>query len=499
MRCFFRLAGLTLLVGCGVSVEQPPASEAPRAATHPERRGLGLLSLDIPLSLEPEPAPEVSLDPRRSLAVTDEAILARFSFEEVMNRLAEQSDIPGLTGLRLYQEWWDTQRPAPGRGWGGPHCDDQRLPDGQAGFNGFPYACARGEGYQAEEDPFFEPDTNPAAYVPIGLFNRFDLAAEDGSDCGEYRIVFARRSGITNARYRNLIAFAGVLPNPKPKKGLLGCAKVVRFWAQLSQEPDVAVRAEALHRFYFKGLGNVPPVIHIDNLGNATKRATGQVRTNQFMQPTWTLREFRLRKRCTGKTCVMRFEPDTVKTNPAGVLFNPEEQHPLKPDFEQSFTAQVEALSLNDLMRFDMNVENRFNSGQSNSSGTENTYVFLFGEEPSPLRTRLEEKLDALDSRLTPRNIVARAQALSCAGCHQLSTNMPLGGGLVWPRKSTLFTFVHVSERTLEEGPDGPRYGLSEALAGTFLPHRQRLMEAFLARRPPFHKLPKDKDSDSDD
>ena len=282
MRAFYLLAaaGVVALSACGVTVEPPPApAVSPGVSLHPERRGIGLLPMGGPQSMA-KPGLEVSVDPRRSLAVTDQLILARFSFEEVMNRLAEQSGIPGLTGLRLYQEWWDTQRPGPGLGLGGAHCDDQRLADGLPGFNGFAYACPRAEGSQAQENPFLNPDTHHAAYVPIGLFNRFDLAAPDGSDCGEYRIVFARRSGITNSRSRNLIAFEGVLPNPKPKKGIHGCRKVMRFWAELSQEPDPAVRAEALHRFYFEGIGNIPPVIDIDNFGNATERPTGQVRTN---------------------------------------------------------------------------------------------------------------------------------------------------------------------------------------------------------------------------
>ncbi|WP_257462358.1 hypothetical protein [Archangium lipolyticum] len=492
MRSFLLLAvaGAAALSACGVTVEPPPVAAVPQQVSlHPERRGIGLLPVGGSRSLA-KPGLDVSVDPRRSLAVTDRAILARFSFEEVMNRLAEQSGIPGLTGLRLYQEWWDSQRRAPGLGLGGPHCDDQRLADGLPGFNGFAYACPRAEGVQAQENPFLNPGTNHAAYVPIGLFNRFDLAAQDGSDCGEYRIVFARRSGITNARSRNLIAFEGVLPNPKPKKGIHGCRKVMRFWAELSQEPDPAVRAEALHRFYFEGLGSIPPVIDIDNFGNATGRATGQVRTNQFMQSTWTLREFRVRKRCDGDVCVMRFEPDTVKTNPAGVLFSAKLSHPLKEDFAESLSAQVGELAINDLLRFTLNTGERFNTGQSNASGTENLYVHHFGNGQSPLRTRLQQRLNTLSIPLTPANIVARAQTLSCAGCHQLSTGTNLGGGLTWPSKSTLYTFVHVSERTMEEGPDGPRYGLSESLVGTFLPYRQELMEAFLERRPPFDQKP---------
>jgi hypothetical protein len=493
MRSFLFLAmtGVTALTACGVTVDPPSVPAAPRQVSrHPERRGIGLLPLGDTQSLG-KPKLDVVLDPRRSLAVTDTAILSRFSFEEVMNRLAEQSGVPGLTGLGLYQEWWDSQRPAPGLGLGGPHCNDQPLADGSPGLNGFAYACPREEGRQATENPFASLDINHASYVPIGLFNRFDLAAQDGSDCGEYRIVFARRSGITNAKSRNLIAFEGVLPNPHPKKGIQGCRKVMRFWAELSQEPDVAARAEALHRFYFEGLGEFSPVIHIDNLGNATDHATGQVRTNQFMQNTWTLREFRVRKRCTdGDACTLRLEPDTVKTNPAGVLFSAKVGHPLKEDFAQLLTSQVETLAANDVLRYTMDLEERFNTGQSNASGTENLYVFQFGNGASPLKTMLQQKLTELGSTLTPANIVARAQTLSCAGCHQLSTNVNLGGGLTWPNKSKPYEFVHVSERTLEDGPDGPRFGISEALVGTFLPYRQQLMEAFLEQRPPFEKHP---------
>ncbi|HYO74420.1 MAG TPA: hypothetical protein VEU33_50930 [Archangium sp.] len=497
MRSFLllALAGATALTACRASVEQPSVPKVPQVSRHPERRGISLLAVSGLQTLA-EPEEDIVVDPRRSLAVTDEVILARFSFEEVMNRLAEQSGVPGLTGLRLYQEWWDSQRKAPGLGLGGPHCDDERLPDGKPIFNGFPYSCPREEWKQALENPFLEPATHPAAYVPIGLFNRFDLAAEDGSDCGEYRIVFARRSGMSESNQRNLIAFEGVLPNPKPKKGLDGCRKVARFWAELSQEPDPAVRAEALYRFYFEGVGKFPPVIHPDRLGNATGQATGQVRTNQFIQSgtqgTWTLREFRLRTRCTGDTCMMRFEPDVVKTNPAGVLFSAKLDHPLKEAFSEAFVSQVETLAVNDLLRYGLDVDDRFNSGQSHSNGTENLYAHQMGPGESPLRTKLQQRLNELGIPLTPANIVARAQTLTCAGCHQLSTGASLGGGLTWPTKTTLFTFVHVSERTMEEGPDGPRFGLSEALVGTFLPPRQQLLEAFLERRPPFDQYPDD-------
>jgi hypothetical protein len=485
------VAAAAVFSSCDQPAQPLSGLPPPAPSAHPERRGIGLLPVPPPPSgaeaLWARQAQQV--DPRRSLVVTDEAILARFSFEEVMEQLVSQSKVARLTPLRLYQEWWDTQRRAPGLGLGGAHCDDQPLADGASGLNGFAYACPRGEGNQAKEDPFTDVDTNPAAYVPIGLVNRFDLAAPDGGDCGEYRLIFARRSGLTLDTSRNLITFESVMPNPSPRQGLRGCKDLVDFWAGLSTQANVARRADSLHDFFFKGYRAFPPALHIDNLGNALDRPTGQVRTNQFMQALWTLREFRVRKQCTGKTCVLRIEPDTVKNSPAGVLFSSKTTHSLQEDFAQVLTAQVETLAVNDLMRFSLALDERFSGGQSRSSGTEDLYSHQFGKGASPLRTQLQARLDALGSALTPNHLVARAQTLSCAGCHQLSTGANLGGGLVWPTKSNGFEFVHVSERVHELGPDGRRYGISEALEGVFLPQRQALMEAFLAGRAPFDAL----------
>jgi len=487
--CLLAVTGVAVFSSCVQPEEVPPEARRSSGVAHPERRGIGLL----PLGDEPPReagSKTYGVDPRRSLVVTDEVILARFSFESVMALLVEQGKVARLSPLRLYQEWWDTQRRAPGLGLGGPHCDDQTLADGASGLNGFSYACPRGEGLQALEDPFASPGTNPAAYVPLALVNRFDLAASDGSDCGEYRLIFARRSGMTQDTSRNLVSFESVLPNPHPKKGLEGCRDVALFWAALSQEPDALERADHLHDFYFKGLKGLPPALHIDNLGNAEARPTGQVRTNQFMQALWTLREFRVHKRCTGKTCTLRFEPESVKGSPAGVLFSSKTSHALQEDFAQQLGAQLEGLTTPDLLRFNFASDGRFDGGQSRSSGTDDLYTYQLGKGASPLRTRLQARLEALGSPLTPTQVVARMQALSCAGCHQLSTRANLGGGVTWPGKSSAFEFVHVSERVHELGPDGPRYGLSEALEGVFLPHRKRLLEAFLNGAPAFDALP---------
>src|SRR5688572_11075726 len=94
----------------------------------------------------------IVVDPRRSLAVTEVEILEGFKFDRVLDQLVEQSEVPGLTSLALFQQWWDTQNP--------PGCTGT--------LNGYPYQCrpAPMEGAQATVDPFANPLTSPHAYLP---------------------------------------------------------------------------------------------------------------------------------------------------------------------------------------------------------------------------------------------------------------------------------------------------------------------------------------------
>lgn len=470
-------ASLALVGGCDMTAPEP--SKAPEVQAearaleplHPERRGIGVLPL--PQATGPSAQVLRKVHPRRSLIVTDEVILNRFPFVRIMDTLVAQSGVPGLTSLQLFQEWWDTARPAPGLGLGGPHCSDPGIAD----MNGFPYSCPRAEGNQALVNPFTNPLTNPDSYLPIALVNRFDLAPVDGANCGEYRIIYAKRSGITQPGNRVLAIFEAVLPNPAPAEGLEGCRAVAEHWASLTTAMTVDERAQKLEAFYFVGLPGFMPVVHIDNYGNRATN-TGQVRTNQFMQPVWTLREFKLQLgTCGGAPCSLRFIPVTDKTNPGGTLFNPASVHPQAPAFQNTdFLSQVEPLAVNDVHRFSMSIADHYNSGQSHSQGVENHYVSQFGAGPSPFHFNIQNELIAIGSILRPQDVVARAMALSCAGCHQLSNNANLGGGITWPSS---LGFVHVGEQT-ELGPDGPRFVISPALIDVFLPRRQALFEAFL-------------------
>jgi len=430
-----------------------------------------------------------NLDIRRSLVVTEHPMLTGFSLERVMNQLVSQSGVAGLTATKLFQQLWDTQNAGPGLGLG-PHCDDTVDPTYGSVINGYPYTC-RGtlaEGGEAACDPFAVNST--CGYIPIALFNRFDLAPRNGAHCGEHRIVYARASGRTDARARNLIIFEAVLPNPHPVQGLKGCKKIADFWGDLSKDASLTRRAASLENFYFKGLANVEPVVHVDHYGNMSG-GYGQIRTNQFIQPdsitprVWSLREFKLIKGCATSPCTLKMVPVTNKTNPFGPLFNVASEDPNALAFQAYLPSQIVDLNATSLAGLRMDVPDVYNSAQSQASGsTETNYLLNFGTAPSSFRSGIDAALVAAGSTLRADDIVARAQTQSCAGCHRLSNNAALGGGLIWPAS---LGFTHVSERDVDVEVVGgvSRFKISAALEIALLPHRKFVLEDYIDNPPP--------------
>lgn len=436
----------TLLV-LGACVGDDPHPIADPTGDISDRGGIGVVESDLT-------ATDVTIDPRRSLAVTDVALQSQFTLAAVLNQLAAQSQMPGLTGLQLFQQLWDTQNTAAAGVTAARHCDAEG-----GTLNSFPYSC-RAEGATA---------TSPTSLFSIvGVYNRFDLASPDGSDCGEYRMVFARNDG-----KRAFIIFEAVLANPDRFDGVFGCRPVESFWAQLTSVADPAARAAMLHDFFFQGLPNFGPVISVDNYGRFGSSRQGQVRVNQFVQTPWELHEFKL-LRTTSTT--VQFVPVTVKVNPFGDLFRDGGTHPRTAAFQQFFPSQVQKLALADINRFDMATTDSFNAGESNVNTTGN-YTTTFSTTGA-FAGAIRAELTRIGSALTPANIVARAQALSCAGCHQLSNGADLGGGLTWPSSAG---FVHSTEFQ-EAGPDGSRFRVSPALTDVFLPNRANILRAFLSR-----------------
>jgi len=460
----------------------------------------------------PESQSVWQIDARRSLFVTEQPILARFGFRRVMDQLVRRSRVPGLTAKQLFNQWWDTQNPKPSLGLG-RNCDTYTDAVGQPSINGFPYVCRpaseRQEGQEAFNDPFVDAETNPGFYFPIALANRFDVAPANGANCGGYRIVYARRSGLAFVRNRNLLIFESVLPNPNPKLGLQGCRMIVRFWANLSTQADIERRADLLERFYFYGIGGLPPAVDISNYG-ANPQGRGQVRTNQFLEQKafdegrprfWILREYKLQRQCHQDSCSkLEFVPVTVKDNSYGGLFSPASTDPRAPAFQRFFLKQIPMLAADTLAGISMgSVPDEFNAAQSVSlNPLVDDYVAQLGSGPSAFRSAIEAKLVALGSTLTADNVVARAMALSCAGCHQLSANMDVGGGLVWPASTpsaepnTPQGFVHTTERFTETVDGVKRFLISPALTDVFLPARKQIMEEFLGNRQQIYRNPDD-------
>lgn len=434
------------------------------------------------------------IDDRRSLAVTDRAILdGRFAMRRVIDTILASAG-SGADAASAYQQWWDTQNDAASAFVpGAPHCDDRVDADGNPILNGFPLQCPRNEGQLADlstHDPFCEgPGCDP--YLPIGLFNRFDLAPADGAHCGEYRIIYGKDGA---AGGRNLVIFEAVLPNPNPECGLAACRPVAQFWADLSRVDDPARRADALERFYFEGLPGFEPVVHWSHYSPTG----GQIRSNQFMNgpntQIWQLREFKLDRTCDASArCRLRASQVTVKTNPFGQLFDPNASSRRAQMFQDpasslSFIDQVEALSVNDVNGFSMSTSGLFDAGQSTSQPSpdpalkDTDYPFWFGRPgPTDFRDAIQAKLDELGSDLTPLNIVRRAQAMSCGGCHQLSNGADLGGGVTWPPS---LGFVHVSEQITEPCDSGACFAISPALRNVFLPARRDNLATYLGSTP---------------
>ena len=446
----------------------PSEDEAPQS----DRGGIGMVPPSTPIMQAPVSTP---LDIRRSLAVTEKAILARFGGRRVFNTLVASNAGAGFTADQLFRQLWDTQNPAPGQPdlAGMPHCTDQGNT-----LNGFPYVCRPSEGRQAQPGSPINLDS----YGAVGLFNRFDLAPVDGNNCGEYRIVLAKLPFTPGNR--NFIIFEAVLPNPRADLGLEGCRPVAEFWAGLSTDADPQVRAGKLENFYFTGLPGFAPVVSMSHYGN-NARSQGQVRTNQFLQGPpdaprvpWMMREFKLVSDCTVQAaCTLKFVPATVKTNPFGGLFNPASTDPRASAFQSHFVSQVASLAINDLNRFSHSVPDTFNAAQSDSQtlGAPDDYVAQFGPGPSAFHQAIGQELARVGSALTPRDVVARAQALSCGGCHQRNSGRPVGGGLTWPASAN---FVHSSE--VDDPADPSRFSISPALRDQFLPQRRSVLESFL-------------------
>lgn len=415
--------------------------------------------------------PIVSLDARRSMVITDVALLQGFTFTRFLDQLIARSGVQNLTAAQLYRQWFDTQNPMPGLADpAGPHCNDF-LTLGEVSFNGFPRRCPTSEG-QLAATPYGEDE-----YVPIAVVNRFDQTPPDGSNCGQFRVVFARRMA---PRLRLHVILEPVMPNPKPSKGLEGCRAVAQFWADLTKVDSMIERRTKLEQFYFDGIPGVPPVIDPAHFG-----ATGGIRTTQIavVGAAPRMYQFHVTKDCSSGPCTLRMTPDVLPNMPYGRLFDSTENTSQAQAFQDAFVEQVPNLAVHDVNEYFMNIPRTYLMGESDPLDDEKEFEYRTPFNRSKtinptFRNRIQAKLTAIASTLSPEQIILRAETQNCVGCHFLSGTV--GEGLVFPR--AIDDTQHITEDQLEAGELGAasRYVISSALRDTYVPHRMRILIDFL-------------------
>jgi hypothetical protein len=275
---------------------------------------------------------------------------------------------------------------------------------------------------------------------------------------------------------------------------------MAEFWASLTEKSG-ADGAETLRKFYFEGdmgsFGRLPlPPMSSDNLGGSNR---GQVRGNLFIDGPgnpWQLREWLLRKHGDR----LAFDIVTVKDNPlvefydaskAATLLEPNRGAAELADFQERFRNEMlrslvsnNAVGSGDAMRalsteiqmahgfgFGQGLTAEFDEFESTSQGA--------ADIPKP-DTAFQNGIDLarkpLGSELTVQQIINRATALTCQGCHQpegvsrpTGFRLEIAKDVFWPKT---LNFVHIDEDSQ----------LSEALSKSFLPFRAALLRDHLCR-----------------
>ncbi len=317
---------------------------------------------------------------------------------------------------------------------------------------------------------------------PTAIFNRLDLAPSDGSNCGEYRMVYHHDLG-HNVSGRFFIIFEAQYPNPTPSQGLAGCLPVADFWVSLNNKTEDEA-ALLLEKFFYEGITHnevdLPAVVNFNNY------SSGQVRVNNFINfNSWQLREF--------KTAVSDgdaiFNLVTVKSNPLAELYgvsSGSDENELilfsefKVDFNTEYINQLLSPEINGvnsnltalINTISLNSENKYNEFQSTAQGSSDDPASLVSSEfmseiGSILSTNENPEIQVITSEM----LINRAGAMTCGGCHQFSNNDVVAPGVTWPRSDG---FVHVSENGR----------LSPALTDSFLPFRAKILTDVSCNRP---------------
>jgi hypothetical protein len=340
---------------------------------------------------------------------------------------------------------------AQGRDPDAAHCDDEST-SGQPSLNGFPLMCPRQEAGQFD---------NLDGWFPTAVSNRLDLAPVDGANCGQQRLVFAN-----NRQNRMFIIVEAEIPNPEPGCGVSACRPLAEFWDNLSRIEDPIARGELLHSAFITGgvpgLESFAPFMNARHLGPDG----GQVRTNNFDDFIWTLREFHFQDDLNAPPL-----PVPVSESPPGELWNDLSSLPQGAACRANFLAAAEALFVDNPSAMSFPIDEACKDAESRNDFSEDYQGQALSGEGDFL-AQLDER--GAPFGLTGLDLAARARfAGSCIGCHMEAGGSFLGNGVFAPFQGD---FVHVNELFTERCLGGDCFGISEALRTVFLPHRRQVV-----------------------
>ncbi len=346
----------------------------------------------------------------------------------------------------------------------------------------FPVTVRSGEAALEAHDMLSAGGSNEM--VPVGLFNRLDLAPKSFANCGEYRIVYARKGGAGTDRF--FLIFEAALPNADPNGSAEGCKEVASFWQGLKTADD-ATAGTQLEHFYYDG-GVVPggtvsfePVVDYRHYG----LPDGQVRANAFIPDSnsgfvWHLLQWQTALDASGVPAFHNapvnetpvpalFGPPTIAAQPAaafdqltGLFRNEFAARNVWQLIDVDRTALVQPTSAETLIdKLGVDIDDKYYAVESNANGSPSDSAARRAAN-TPLaagiaQTLSDAKVDQCS--ITPLQVLNRMDAMTCGGCHQFAAGAEIAPGIDWPQS---LGFVQIDEQG----------ALSPLLTDHFLPAR---------------------------
>lgn len=413
---------------------------------HPKRRAVALsviLLAGVPLGGASGHPPYATIV-ARAFVVTDQEVVAPFTFERTVERLA-----PGSAG-----SWERALVPV----------RDERVVRRPV-LDGFP-APVRIEPQGAARQTLIG---RWSAARPIAIVNRFDLAPAGYATCGESRLIFSRR---TERGPKYHVAVEVAVPNPRPAAGAAGCREVAAFWWDLAKIDDPAVRRERLERLFFSGFGPLPPLFE-----PAAFERHGRIRTIEISNGPPVFRQFAMRRSWAaakrGAATLVRVPLDNT---PAARFFDATPPSAAVASFRREFLRQIPSLALPDVARYSMNIDPAYCVSDAGATIPDFNYRLPFRRllrtaDGGQFRDAMLAELAKIGSTLTPEEVIDRAETQNCGGCH--GKHGPVGEGVVFPQA------FENGEQIADDSLPGP-LRFSPALQDVFLPYRVQLLYDYL-------------------